>query len=175
MTLKESTHFEEWLPVVNGIPSLFLGMYEVSNLGRVRRTKDGSFCIDQQASYNYTYVEFIRSNERLRVQTQRIVALHFIPNPNNYNCVLKHDLDRFNNAAYNLYWGTIGDAHAAYRKENFVIRQYNLENILVGEYDTLGQASMASGAHKQAISNCYNSRKNFKTAGGYIWKKVYKS
>jgi len=164
---------EIWVPVTKDIPKYFLGMYEVSDLGRVRRTKNWTICPPQQASYNYTYNELIKCGIRLRLQTMRMVALHFIPNPNNYRCVLKVIKDKWNNRVDNLKWGTIGDSHVMYRKEKFKIMQFTMSGAYVNEYDSLGTASIESGAHKQGISNCYNDRKNVKSAGGFTWKKVY--
>lgn len=36
----------------------------------------------------------------------RLVAITWIPNPNNYPCVCHKDNNILNNRAYNLYWGT---------------------------------------------------------------------
>jgi len=161
-----------WIPVTLGIDYRFLGMYEVSDIGLIRRTKDGSICTNV-CNYNYTYTEFINNNFRKRYQTQRIVALHFVPNPNNYNVVVNIDLDKTNNASYNLEWCDISDAIISYRKEKHVIVQMTMEGEYIDEFPSLGKAAKASGAHAQAITNCYCGRKNFKSAGGFTWKKIY--
>lgn len=41
-----------------------------------------------------------------RVKVHRLVALTFIPNPNNYPIVCHKDNNPCNNRAENLYWGT---------------------------------------------------------------------
>lgn len=41
-----------------------------------------------------------------RVKVHRLVALAFIPNPNNYPIVCHKDNDPTNNQIENLYWGT---------------------------------------------------------------------
>lgn len=162
-----------WISVTKGIDDRFLGMYEVCDIGFIRRTKDGGICANVAASYNYTYTEFICNGFRKRYQTSRIVALHFVPNPNNYNNIRRADFNRENNAAYNLVWCEISDAIISYRKEKYAIVQYTMNGDYVTEYKSLTKAAAGSGAHSQAISNCISGRKNFKSAGGYTWKKIY--
>ena len=54
-------------------------------------------------------------------QIARLVAEHFIPNPDGLPCVLHRDFDVHNNAVDNLYWGTYKDA--ANQEETIRVRR----------------------------------------------------
>uniref|UniRef100_A0A6C0AZ68 GIY-YIG domain-containing protein n=1 Tax=viral metagenome TaxID=1070528 RepID=A0A6C0AZ68_9ZZZZ len=48
---------------------------------------------------------------------------------------------------------------------------YNLDNELINSYESLSEASRKTGAMHQAISKCCSGKyKNYKSAGGFIWK-----
>lgn len=57
-------------------------------------------------SRNRTYHILRNDNKRTRIQASRLVALTWIPNPENKPCVCHKDNDRTNNRVENLYWGT---------------------------------------------------------------------
>ena len=57
-------------------------------------------------SRNRTYHILRTDNKRTRIQASRLVALTWIPNPENKPCVCHKDNDRTNNLVENLYWGT---------------------------------------------------------------------
>lgn len=57
-------------------------------------------------SRNRTYHILRTDNKRTRIQASRLVALTWIPNPENKPCVCHKDNDRTNNRVENLYWGT---------------------------------------------------------------------
>lgn len=98
--------------------------YQVSNLGRVcsfngtMKKQSGSL----GPRSRYKYVTLYKDNIGTKIAVHRLVALHFVPNPNNYPYVLHKKNDRSNNQATNLKWGTqthnIADAkaHGTYRK-----------------------------------------------------------
>ena len=81
--------------------------YEVSNLGNVRRIKRspkryGVYSYLKLYSRRYTCVRIGKA-----VNVHRLVAIAFIPNPNNYPVVMHLDNNPHNNSADNLQWGTI--------------------------------------------------------------------
>ena len=100
---------EEW-KVIEEFPN-----YEVSNLGRVRsiihadsmgRTKGGN--ILKQAfdgKRNYLHVNLYKDGSKTHsTNVHRLVALAFIPNPNNLNEINHIDENKLNNRADNLEW-----------------------------------------------------------------------
>lgn len=100
-----------WKPVIG-----YEGLYEVSNLGNVRRVSkwDGHggyknvTCIKKpiRKENGYLYVTLSKEHKHRNFFVHRLVAQMFIDNPNNYPCVNHLDYDRANNAVDNLEWCT---------------------------------------------------------------------
>lgn len=94
---------ERWLPVIG-----YEGLYEVSSLGRVRRTdKDGTI-VSQQVDRKKGYVEVTLSREGRRRprRVHRIVADAFLPPIPGATLVKFRDGNHENNAVRNLYRAT---------------------------------------------------------------------
>lgn len=94
---------EEWKDIEG-----YEGLYQVSNFGRVRsftKNKDGYILnpIDNKLGYFRVSLWNKRGIEK-RWRVNRLVALMFIPNPNNYNEVNHIDCNTKNNTVLNLEW-----------------------------------------------------------------------
>lgn len=84
-------------------------MYEVSNLANVRNSKtmrvlEQTFCEDDNRK-----VDLRNGSIKKTFAVHRLVALHFVPNPNGYKNVYRKDKNKDNNWAENLYWGKGGN------------------------------------------------------------------
>jgi hypothetical protein len=77
--------------------------YEVSNLGNVRNAK-GKILSHEKDRKGYHRVDLFFKNKRKHLKVHRLVALAFMPNPNNYDQVNHLDGIKSNNALYNLEW-----------------------------------------------------------------------
>ena len=110
----ESLHNEEWRDVVG-----WEGLYQVSNLGRVKSLsrsivyKDGreykypsKIIKNQKVSTGYRSVTLYRVNGKKQYSVHRLVAETFIPNPNKYLEVNHKDENKHNNCVSNLEWCT---------------------------------------------------------------------
>lgn len=90
------------------------GLYQVSNLGRVKRilfvnniiTKPINKILNCSKIDNlgYPQVTLCKNGHRKYLRIHRIVAKSFIPNPNNYPCVNHIDGNKRNNCISNLEW-----------------------------------------------------------------------
>lgn len=122
---------ESWLDVLG-----YEGHYQVSNLGRVRSLDRGMYVrqdrYDKERWVNrkgrilkpgldgkgYPMIRLCSFGEVKQIMVHRLVALHFVPNPENKPVVNHIDFDPLNSRADNLEWCTIqeNNAHSAHRK-----------------------------------------------------------
>ena len=91
------------------------GRYKIGNKGTVigvSRSKDNRYnnkqwILKQYEDKNgYMYVTLQKDKKRKTIKVHRLVAEHFIENPNNYPCVNHIDSNRKNNDVSNLEWVT---------------------------------------------------------------------
>lgn len=102
---------EIWLPIEG-----YENLYEVSNLGRVRRLESVVNCkngvtrkvsgkiLKPGAVRGYLRVELSKNDIVRRFLLHRLVATAFIPNPNNLPQVNHRDENKQNNSVENLEW-----------------------------------------------------------------------
>ena len=93
---------EEWRPVKG-----YEGLYEVSNMGRVKSLYYGKERIMRTPdnSTGYRNVELARQTPKRKL-VHRLVAEAFIPNPMNLPVVNHLDGDKHNDCVFNLEWCT---------------------------------------------------------------------
>ena len=84
------------------------GRYQISSLGRVKSlnyNKTGKEDILSPGNIRgYLHVRLSKEGKSKPFQVHRLVALHFIPNPNNYPEVNHKDENKQNNTVDNLEW-----------------------------------------------------------------------
>lgn len=117
----------------------------------------------------------------------RMVAMAFIPNPDNKPQVNHKDGNKHNNRVDNLEWSTASENGLhAYRVLGIKNKKSNLGNfygdgfravriiqltkdkVKIREFDCIRRAHHELGILETSISNCLNGRS--KTAGGFIWE-----
>lgn len=144
------------------------GLYQVSNLGRVRNTKTGKVLKPFIAS-GYFYVKLYKKGVSHIVVLHRLVAQAFIPNPDNLPEVDHINRDRTDNRVENLRW--------ADRKLQFVnsvvlkpVLQYTKDGQLIAEYPSIAEAEKQTEINHRCICCCCKGY--YKSAGGYVWRYV---
>jgi hypothetical protein len=78
--------------------------YQVSNLGRVINTKKHKLMTITTRPNGYCVVKLSKNNTARERKVHRLVALAFIENPNNYECVNHKNEDKTDNRVENLEW-----------------------------------------------------------------------
>ena len=163
------------------------GLYKVSNLGRVKsleRYVKNNICgflyskehILKQSKIPSGYKKVNLSKDGIIVKqyVHRIVAQAFLPNPDNLPEVNHKDENKENNCVDNLEWCS-HSYNMCYgsrsEKYSVKVRQFAKDNTLIGEYSSLTEASKATNISCGNISSCIKGR--LKTAGGYIWEKLF--
>lgn len=101
----------------------FEGLYQVSNLGRVKsldrtewsvrnnspRKRSGRMLKPSKNNRGYEYVDFYKDGKPERMTVHRIVAIAFLSNPGKRETVNHIDGIKANNRAVNLEWMTLSE------------------------------------------------------------------
>lgn len=165
----------------------FEGEYQISTTGDVYSIKYGKRKLMKlrKDKYGYLRVCLCKDGKHKHFQVHRLVALAFIPNPDNLPQVnhkneVKTD-NRIENlewcsAKYNIRYGTGNERRSKTNIETQGVKygksvaQYALDGTLIGIYHSLHEAERQTGYSHQYISQCCRGR--YKQSYGFIWKYV---
>lgn len=101
MYLYVPSNMEEWR-LIDGFPK-----YSISNFGKVKNNNSGQILKDAMHHKGYPKTSlFIKGRLKKGFFIHRLVALHFIPNPDNLDQVNHIDGNKVNNHVSNLQWCT---------------------------------------------------------------------
>ena len=158
----------------------FEGLYQVSNFGNVMSLNYGNRGYAKKLTPKCNnsgrlWVELLKGGKRKCMLVHRLVALAFIPNPNNFPQINHKDENPKNNFAFNLEWCThaynLSYGTAQRRRavsQCKVVIQLDKNGAFIKRHLTLMDACRDTGINFQNISQCCNNKR--KTAGGYCWK-----
>ena len=171
------------------------GLYQVSNLGRVKslykfinnnpKSKSIGYYSEERIlkcfnnKKGYKMVKLYKNTEHITKRVHRLVAQTFIPNPKKLPQVNHIDGNKINNKVSNLEWCTNRENQIHAWKNNLIkkrtgkdnklskkVYQYDLNGLLINIWDCVSTAEKT--LHIKNISTvCHGKRK---TAGGYIWR-----
>ena len=160
------------------------GLYQISNLGRVRSFKRNKVRVLKPVAnkYGYLIVNLRKNNSLKTLSIHRLVAQAFLPNPNNFPQVNHKDEDKTNNivsnlewcdASYNLNYGTRNEKTSIkminHQKLSKVVIQIDKNtNVIINIFPSLMEAERQTGCSNVTISYCCKGKR--KTSGGYIWR-----
>jgi hypothetical protein len=175
------------------------GLYQVSNLGRIKSLSRNvywgktyaSFRFEEEKILNYIYskngylrCQLAKDGKKHNYLVHRLVAMAFISNPDNKPEVNHIDGNKRNNYVTNLEWVTpsenqkhafsVGLQKSKWGKANVrakSILQYDLEGNLIKEHGCILDA--VKFINKKPASRLYVTRccqGKQKTAYGYVWK-----
>ncbi len=168
---------EEWRDI-----NKYEGIYQVSNMGRVRSTKTQSVRKLSKNNTGYLIVPLSKDGVKTLKRVNRLVADTFIPNPDNLPQVNHKDEIKTNNyignlewctQKYNLNYGSRNERISESKKgipnktNRKGVLQYNLDGTLVREWGTMKEAA-ESGFKIANIHKCCNGLRN--KHGGFKWQ-----
>lgn len=188
-----SNEFKEeiWLDVVG-----YEGIYQVSSFGRVRSLDKLIYYTDgrvrkykgkllkpsktsarknRKKSDSYCEVRITREkNKSNNYLVHRLVALAFIPNPENKPTVNHIDGVKYNNRVENLEWATYSEqefhAHKIGLKKDK--KAVDMVDIFTGKvlavYESMHEADRQTGVNYRNIHSVCTGKRN--NAGGYLWQ-----
>lgn len=167
---KNSLPKEKWKPITE-----FNGKYEISNLGRVRNNT-GKLMKLYINDAGYWVVALKKDKKTCFRRIHRLIAIAFIPNPENKLEVNHIDSDRSNYAISNLEWCSSSEnhIHAAHRKEfGFLnalkpIACYNINGRLENLFNSQSEAARILKCRQSNICQALKGKQI--KAKGFIWK-----
>lgn len=159
------------------------GFYQISTLGNVRsldrEVKGRGYIKGQILKHKidrngYHFVSLCKNGEGGNFSVHRLVAIHFIPNPNNFPEVNHLDENKNNNRITNLAWctrtqnmshGTL--PYRCRRYKNKPVVQFTLHGEFVRRYE-ITTDTKEFGFQPSHVQDC--ARGVRKTHKGYMWK-----
>lgn len=145
----------------------------VIKCGKTRVYK-AHFIKEHDNGHGYKAIHFWVNKTYKHEYVHRIVAITYIPNPNNYLEVNHIDGNRSNNNVSNLEW-----CDRKYNVNDYVkkgrgfyadtkVCQFDLMNNFIKEHNSIALAGKDIGCTGENISMCLKGKS--KTAKGYLWK-----
>ncbi len=153
------------------------GLYQVSDKGRVWNVKTQRYIKPFEINSGYLCVHMVnKSGKRVNELVHRLVALTFIPNPENKSQVNhKNEFEKQNNCVENLMWATDKEnKNWGTYKERMIkskckpIIQLSLDGEFIKEWESATIIERETKYFKSSISACCKGK--LKTAYGFMWK-----
>lgn len=169
------------------------GLYQVSNLGRVKslerkvlRTSGKLMRVRERilktySCRGYVYVDICKNSIFKKCKIHRLVAVAFLPNPNNLPQVNHKNEILSDNRVDNLEWctpkynanyGTVRERISRkvrnHANTSIHILQFNLDGSFVKEWPSVREIERACVAKSPNV--CQVCKGVYKTAKGFIWR-----
>lgn len=170
------------------------GLYQASNCGNIRSLNWRNMNIVRNLylkphNKGYLQVELAKNGKKKMITVHRLVALTFIPNPDNLPVINHKDENKMNNGVENLEWCTVS-YNTSYSKDNHpekyrVINRQRCRSVPYKHRQKVEQIDATSGAvvkiwadivtiknelnyNNWSIIECCNGKR--KTAYGFKWR-----
>lgn len=181
---------EKWKDIIG-----YEGLYQVSNLGRVKslnyrntgEEKIRKLVIDK---YGYFVIPLRVNGKSKQHFVHRLVALTFIPNPDNLPQIDHINTDRTDNRVENLRWCTAKEnsnnpltidkkrknprygVTGVNNVSSTVVMQFSNDGKFIKKWNCITDVQRELGINRGNVIKCCKGKR--KSAGGYIWRYYYK-
>lgn len=155
--------------------------YAINTKGQVKNLQTGYIRKNSPSKRGYPVVSLRKDGKTYLRPIHRLLALAFIPNPQNYEQINHIDGDKNNYSLSNLEWcdAKYNNLHARLTglhksdgdKPVIMLKNGNV----IAEYVSASEAGRANGINRTNICSVCNHAKTqrghrIKTAGGYEWR-----
>lgn len=177
LTIK-SNIMEEWRDIQG-----YEGLYQISSNAEVRKIMpNGEYKILKSSigGSGYPKVSLRKNKISKTMLLHRLLALAFIPNPNNDPCINHKDENPLNCSLSNLEWCTYKyNSNYGTNKQRIKeslekeVYQYTTNGVLVKRHNGMTEASRDIGVAQSAIvyaTDKYDSKGVLRSIKGYIWR-----
>lgn len=154
------------------------GLYQVSNLGRVKSKLRKGRILKPINTKKYYSVILCKNSTTKEIYVHRLVAYAFIPNPQNKPFINHIDGNKQNNYVENLEWCTQSEnCRHAYKiglnkGRSKPVFQFNKFGHYVRTWKSQSKASETLKIPQSLISSCCKRKR--KQAGGFTWRQITK-
>lgn len=147
------------------------GKYAITSCGKVWSYRTKRFLSTHKNIKGYKRVYLCKGNGGKLLAIHRLVAMAYIPNPDNLPQINHKDENKENNAVNNLEWCT-NKYNSNYGARNKRMAKSKWKKVLCIElnriFDSEKQAERELNIGVARISECCSGKN--KTAGGYHWR-----
>lgn len=170
----DTMNFEQMKEVWKDI-EVYEGIYQVSNLGRVKRVTTGRILKSSKNRGGYLYVNLCKNGKYKTHKIHRLVSQAFIPNPENKPEINHIDEDKSNNVISNIEWSTRKENNnhgtrneRTSKKQSIPIIATNLKTGESKEFYGTSECARQLGLNQSSITSVLKGRN--KQTGGYIFE-----
>ena len=167
------------------------GLYQVSNLGNIKRISGSAMCLKDRVLIiktkpnGYCFVCLSKNNSLKYPHIHRLVAIAFIANPENKSQVNHINGIKKDNRLENLEWvtpsenglhsfrelGRVGvGLKGLLNKKSKPIVQKTISGEIIKQYESINIASKENSFSNTLISNVAKNKYGNKTAYGFKWE-----
>lgn len=165
----------------------FKGYYQASNLGRVRSLdryvrgkhpdsqvlRKGRILSPKVTNKGYLETTLMVEGKCYYKRIHQLIALAFLPNPNDYPHINHINENKQDNRVENLEWCTPKQNTEAYHESRVTLYQYSLDGKLIKVWNSITKAAESINGDKGGIHHCcvghLSNGNSKKTYLGYIW------
>lgn len=159
------------------------GLYQISNMGRIKSLGNGSSNNSKEKILKsskdrggYLRVDLYKNGKGKALTIHRLVAIAFLPNPDNLPEINHKDENPQNNCVSNLEWCNRSyniNYGTRTEKTQKPILQFSKTGEFVRKWDGIREVERELGLSHSHISKCCKGK--LKSVGGFKWCYHYKS